>query len=1377
MTETPPALQVRCGSCSSVINVPRPLLVQLLSVRQFSCPRCKNPQALNMEVPQVNSWLEQESLQRADAARTQGRDSSSTVQHTLGASSSRIVQSPLEAWRASLEGKAQLAARNRRDPGFSRQLPHLLHTNRQNPVHIQVAEDEGNEDTEGVDDEEGHEQGETFSDYRPSKLALGIDHPDPVVETASLAAVEPPDVTYTLHIDDVIEAGLLSGLQLESIVYACQRHEGFMPDGFRCGFFIGDGAGVGKGRTIAGLILENVRCGRKRHLWISIASDLRVDARRDLDDVGAKDVAVHPLNKLPYAALDSERVGIQEGVMFLTYASLASSSESGATRLDQLATWCGDDFDGLVVFDESHKAKNLVPESGSKPTKVGAKVLGLQMRLSKARIVYCSATGASEPRQMGYMVRLGLWGPANPSFNSFPDFMAAMGSRGMAALELVAMDMKAQGMYVCRTLSFAGTEFQMVQAQLEPEMVRMYGQAARMWGALRREFLYALEQLGGAGKVGSTSGTGGGPNGGGVQRKQSSPLWRSFWAAHQRFFRHMCMASKVPCLVRMSQDALADGKCVVIGLQSTGEARTADVVAERGEELDEFVSGPKELILKLVEDHYPLPASCRSQEASAAASGRRCQESAAGTASGRDGKRSNAASNGQQDDKASDKPPPKRRRRQANTGGAVAESTPEPSADELAEAGDPASNNDNNRSPVLANGHADPATGSSGKPWQQRNGSSKPCKGAKGKNAGAEAKEEDEGLSQAQEAMLHDLQQRKSQVKKAVQEMELPSNPLDQLIDLLGGPDAVAEMTGRKGRLIRQKASEGGSMKVRYEARNASGVKEGALMDMINVHERELFLSGDKYIAIISEAASAGISLHSDRRAQNQRRRVHLTLELPWSADKCLQQFGRSHRANQAHGPQYRLLFTPLGGERRFASAVARRLETLGALTQGDRRAGPSFSEFNYESTWGQKALKATYAAIMGESSPAVAPPCCRSNANGPARYSTRQFFARARALLLNVGIIRPAADVSAAKVTGYIAEDNAPQTVGKIVDADRADVPRFLNRLLGLDPLAQAEVFDFYQALLEDTVATARRDGAYDDGIASVSGTSVTLAESPKVISKDQGTGAATLLFRVLVDRGISWEHALSLLTEQRRAAKAEASIVPPAAAAEGAVQEAAAASRGAEGQEGDDDVIILDNRDQGGARSIDLGDTGADGFYRLKHDPGGKRPSVLLALQLAAPSAPSAASWQKDAGARFRIHRPCSGRNPRPMERTELLRRYEQIHPDTGQRLWSSAWSSSARGQSGTNAAMRWREVHLIGGLVLPVWDVVSRALKERPRQSERRLQVVRVMLTGEDARRLVGVQIPNGALQQIMAELKPLAPQPDLFVQSPQVIDLAE
>ena len=59
----------------------------------------------------------------------------------------------------------------------------------------------------------------------------------------------------------------LSNLQLEGILYASQKHLTFHKNGERAGFFLGDGTGVGKGRQMAAIILDNLARGRNKHVW------------------------------------------------------------------------------------------------------------------------------------------------------------------------------------------------------------------------------------------------------------------------------------------------------------------------------------------------------------------------------------------------------------------------------------------------------------------------------------------------------------------------------------------------------------------------------------------------------------------------------------------------------------------------------------------------------------------------------------------------------------------------------------------------------------------------------------------------------------------------------------------------------------------------------------------------------------------------------------------------------------------------------------------------------------------------------------------------------------------------------------------------------
>ena len=148
---------------------------------------------------------------------------------------------------------------------------------------------------------------------------------------------------------------------LTAFAAAAQKHSEFLPDGkTRAGFFIGDGAGVGKGRSISGIILDSYARGRRQHIWLSCSADLCRDAERDLRDLG---VYVKVIDGPQALDRETKASGLskdyQEGVLFCTYSSL--TSDRSKNRLDQIVAWCGgaEAFEGVLVFDECHRAKHL----------------------------------------------------------------------------------------------------------------------------------------------------------------------------------------------------------------------------------------------------------------------------------------------------------------------------------------------------------------------------------------------------------------------------------------------------------------------------------------------------------------------------------------------------------------------------------------------------------------------------------------------------------------------------------------------------------------------------------------------------------------------------------------------------------------------------------------------------------------------------------------------------------------------------------------------------------------------------------------------------------------------------------------------------------
>lgn len=67
-------------------------------------------------------------------------------------------------------------------------------------------------------------------------------------------------------------------------------------------------------------------------------------------------------------------------------------------------------------------------------------------------------------------------------------------------------------------------------------------------------------------------------------------MWGQYWTAHQRYFKYMCIASKVDHAVEVARQAIANGKCVVIGLQSTGQAQAQKAIGVTDGKLENYVS-------------------------------------------------------------------------------------------------------------------------------------------------------------------------------------------------------------------------------------------------------------------------------------------------------------------------------------------------------------------------------------------------------------------------------------------------------------------------------------------------------------------------------------------------------------------------------------------------------------------------------------------------------------------------------------------------------------------------------------------------------------------------------------------------------------------
>jgi protein-L-isoaspartate O-methyltransferase len=467
-----------------------------------------------------------------------------------------------------------------------------------------IGDDIGQLETSLVPQAVDIEEGTVFAAYRVQKAVVrgSLPHPANVVESTAMACVEPPDVTYRHHLPaEVIVEGRVSNLQIEDVIYAGQATSAILPDGSRKGHWNGDGTGIGKGREIYAFMYNELAQGRTKHVHISVGHQLVADAERDRSAVGL------PLRIIHQARFKTaETITAESGVLFTTYTLLSDDFDGDRQRFKQLTDWLGADFDGVIAFDEAHLMKNAAatPHGGKATvdhgTLRGNMGIVLQRLFPQARVRYFSATGATEARHMAPYERLGLWGAGAP-FADFPAFLVAMERGGVGAMEMLCRDLKAVGTYLSRTISYGPTrlldgsivpdsavEYEPLLHRLSEDERAQYNRIADLWSELLVEF-EAAEGNAGQGRNGNR--------------------YAHFYSAQQRFFLQLMMAYSLPDVIAAIETDLRQGRSVVLSLFNTSEAQTERKVRDAraaGVELSELDATPREMIVQLIEKHFPI---------------------------------------------------------------------------------------------------------------------------------------------------------------------------------------------------------------------------------------------------------------------------------------------------------------------------------------------------------------------------------------------------------------------------------------------------------------------------------------------------------------------------------------------------------------------------------------------------------------------------------------------------------------------------------------------------------------------------------------------------------------------------------------------------